>query len=76
MLLALISPHWLTITNNKGQRRLIDPQDYVRLEIETALTRKIRVIAILSDEAQMPGADELPATRARWSAGTRSRSTL
>jgi hypothetical protein len=38
--------------------------------------RKIRVIAILLDEAQMPGADELPATRARWSTGTRSRSTL
>jgi hypothetical protein len=37
VLLALISPHWLTITNNKGQRRLIDPGDYVRLAIETAL---------------------------------------
>jgi len=64
VLLALIGPQWLTITNKKGRRRLDDPEDYVRLEIETALTRKIRVIPILVDEAQMPGADELPATLA------------
>jgi multiple sugar transport system substrate-binding protein len=64
VLLALIGPTWLTITNKRGQRRLDDPEDYVRLEIETALTRKIRVIPILVDEAQMPGADELPATLA------------
>ncbi len=64
MLLALIGPEWLTITNKNGHRRLDDPEDYVRLEIETALTRKIRVIPILVDEAKMPGADELPPTLA------------
>jgi tetratricopeptide (TPR) repeat protein len=64
VLLALIGPQWLTITNNKGQRRLDDPEDHVRLEIETALTRMIPVIPILVDEAKMPGADELPATLA------------
>jgi TIR domain len=64
VLLALIGPQWLTITNKKGQRRLDDPKDYVRIEIETALNRKIRVIPILVDEAKMPGADELPPTLA------------
>jgi outer membrane protein assembly factor BamD (BamD/ComL family) len=64
VLLALIGPQWLTITNKQGQRRLDDPHDYVRLEIETAITRRIRVIPILVDEAQMPGADELPASLA------------
>jgi hypothetical protein len=64
VLLALIGPQWLTITDKKGQRRLDDPGDYVRVEIEAALTRKIRVIPILVDEARMPGADELPATLA------------
>jgi tetratricopeptide (TPR) repeat protein len=64
VLLTLIGPNWLTITNKKGQRRLDDPEDYVRIEIETALTRKIRVIPILVDEATMPGADELPPTLA------------
>ena len=64
VLLALIGPNWLTITNKKGQRRLDDPGDYVQVEIETAPLRKIRVIPILVDEARMPGADELPPTLA------------
>ena len=64
VLLALIGPQWLTITDENGQRRLDNPGDYVRLEIETALTRKIRVIPILVDDAQMPRVNELPATLA------------
>ena len=64
VLLALIGPQWLTITDENGQRRLDNPEDYVRLEIETALTRKIRVIPILVDDARMPRANELPATLA------------
>jgi hypothetical protein len=60
VLLVLIGPQWLTITDENGQRRLDDPGDWVRLEIETALNRKIRVIPILVDDAQMPRADELP----------------
>jgi multiple sugar transport system substrate-binding protein len=65
VLLALIGPQWLTITDEKTrQRRLDNPKDYVRLEIETALTRKIRVIPILVDDARMPDFDELPATLA------------
>jgi hypothetical protein len=64
VLLALIGPQWVTMPNKKGQRRLDDPEDYVRLEIETALTRKIPVIPILVNEARMPGADELPSTLA------------
>jgi hypothetical protein len=62
--LALIGPQWLTITDENGQRRLDNPADFVRLEIETALTRKIRVIPILVDEARIPRANELPPTLA------------
>src|ERR1700736_6285006 len=36
-LLAVIGKKWLTIKNKKGQRRLEDPEDYVRLEIAKAL---------------------------------------
>jgi len=60
VLLALIGPQWLTITDENGQRRLDNSEDYVRLEIETALTRKIRVIPILVDDARMPRVTELP----------------
>jgi len=64
VLLALIGPDWLTITDEEGRRRLDNPGDYVRLEIETALQRKIRVIPILVDPARMPRADQLPPTLA------------
>ena len=63
-LLALIGKEWLTITNETGQRRLDNPQDFVRLEIEAALTRKVRVIPILVQGARMPRADQLPSSLA------------
>jgi hypothetical protein len=64
VLLVLIGPQWLAISDENGHRRLDSPEDYVRLEIETALTRKIRVIPILVDEARIPRANELPRTLA------------
>ena len=60
VLLALIGDRWLTITNADGQRRLDNPEDFVRLEIETALARNVRVIPILVEGARMPQASELP----------------
>ena len=62
VLLALIGDEWLTAVDGKGQRRLDDPNDFVRLEIEAALSRNVRVIPLLVDGARMPRADELPAT--------------
>jgi hypothetical protein len=65
VLLALIGDEWLTITDADGRRRLDDPDDFVRVEIEAALTRNVRVIPILVDGARMPRAAELPARQAR-----------
>ena len=65
VLLALIGEQWLTITDEHGRRRLDDPDDFVRLEIEAALTRNVRVIPILVDGARMPRADELPPSLVR-----------
>ena len=62
VLLALIGPQWLTVSDAKGGRRIDDPADFVRLEVETALSRDdVRVIPILVDHARMPTAEELPA---------------
>ena len=60
VLLALIGDQWLAITDARGQRRLDNPDDFVRLEIEAALTRNVRVIPILVEGARLPRADELP----------------
>jgi hypothetical protein len=63
-LLAVIGPQWLTIAAEDGRRRLEDPNDFVRLEIEAALDRNVRVIPILIGSARMPRPDQLPASLA------------
>ena len=62
VMLAVIGKKWLSVTNSEGRRRLDDPADFVRLEIEVALVRNIRVIPVLVDGARMPHAAELPST--------------
>jgi len=60
VLIAVIGKQWLNATNDKHQRRLDDPKDYVRLEIQMALKRKIRVIPCLVGGATMPTQELLP----------------
>jgi TIR domain len=64
VLLALIGSQWVTITDEEGRRRLDDPGDFVRLEIEAALQRGVLVIPILVRGAKMPQARQLPASLA------------
>ena len=64
VLLALIGHQWLTMTDVNGRLRIDDPNDFVRLEIQAALTRNVRIIPILVDGAKMPHAEELPAALA------------
>ncbi len=60
-MLAVIGSQWLTITDDKGQRRLDNPGDFVRIELETALCRdSCLTIPVLVDNARMPAADDLP----------------
>jgi TIR domain len=64
VLLALIGDQWVSITDKTGNRRLDDPQDFVRVEIEAALSRGVRVIPILVGGTQMPDERELPPSMA------------
>ena len=59
-LLAVIGGQWSTMTDETGKRRLDDRDDSVRLEIEAALARNVRVIPVLVDGARMPRLEELP----------------
>jgi len=65
VLLALIGDRWLTIADAEGKRRIYDAEDFVRLEIEVALTRNVRIIPILVDGARMPRANNLPTSIAK-----------
>ena len=64
VLLALIGDEWLTVSDAGGRRRLDDPNDFVRLEVEAALSRNVRVIPVLVEGARMPHVEELPPTLA------------
>ena len=59
-LLAIIGKHWVTSADGENGRRLDDPNDFVRIEIEAALKRNVPVIPVLVDGAAMPQADQLP----------------
>jgi hypothetical protein len=60
IILVVIGPHWLEAKDENGARRLDNPDDFVVIEIATALARNIRVIPVLVDGARMPKAGELP----------------
>lgn len=62
VVLALIGKHWLSATDTDGRRRLDKPEDWVRLELESALNRAdVRVIPTLVGGADPPSSDDLPA---------------
>ncbi len=58
--LAIVGPDWVDICDDKGQRRLDDFNDPIRVEIETALRIDRRVIPLLVDNAQVPERDQVP----------------
>ena len=60
VLLALLGDRWLAATDAGGKRRLDNPADFVRIEIETALRRDIAVVPVLVGQAHMPHAVDLP----------------
>src|SRR5664279_1434528 len=64
VMLAIIGPRWADASNKAGQRRLEDPDDFVRIELEAALARDIPVVPVLVAHAPIPLASELPASLA------------
>ncbi|WP_298610011.1 TIR domain-containing protein [uncultured Thiothrix sp.] len=60
LMLALIGNEWLNVKNAQGLRRLDDPADFVRIEIEAALKQNIPVVPVLLEQARMPLEAELP----------------
>jgi hypothetical protein len=59
-MLAVIGPKWLDVKDDTGQRRLDNPEDFVRAEIAAALARNIPLIPVLIDGARVPKASDLP----------------
>lgn len=59
--LVMIGPNWLNAKDDAGKRRLDDPDDLVRVEVDTALrTEGLTVIPVLVNNAPIPSELELP----------------
>jgi streptogramin lyase len=56
----LIGRHWLEATDDEGNRRIDNPEDRHRREIETAINRRIRIFVALMEDAHMPRKKQLP----------------
>jgi TIR domain len=65
VLIVVIGRSWLSATDELGAPRLENPDDFVRLEVEVALERGLRVIPVLVDGAAMPRATGLPESIAK-----------
>jgi hypothetical protein len=62
VMVAMIGKGWLTALDDAGRPRLENPQDWVRLELESGLERgsRIPVIPVLLDNVPCPKPEELP----------------
>jgi hypothetical protein len=61
VLIVVMGPSWATVEDERGTARLADPEDFVRLEVETALRRPdVTPIPVLVAGARMPNREELP----------------
>lgn len=59
-LVVIIGKQWSDASDEHGKRRLDDPRDHLRVEIELALKRDILVIPVLVRGASMPDEESLP----------------
>jgi hypothetical protein len=66
VLLAVIGQHWIDASDDRGNRRLDNAQDYVRIEIESAMKQGKRVIPVLIGDAKMPAAEVLPESLSKF----------
>ena len=60
VLLAVIGPAWLDARTKTGERKLDRADDFVRIEIESALGQKKLIIPVLVNGAAMPSRSQLP----------------
>ena len=60
VVLVVIGPRWLTSVDASGRPRLAHDDDFVRIEVETALSRSVPVVPLLVLGAEMPRPDEVP----------------
>jgi len=70
VMLVVIGSKWAGITDTDGNKRLFDPGDFTRIEVETGLKRleqnKTAIFPVLINNVDMPSAGELPESLGRF----------
>ncbi len=56
----IIGRNFTKLKSNNGKKRIFEDEDWVRLEISTAISLKKKIFPILVDNAKMPKKSELP----------------
>jgi hypothetical protein len=59
ILLAIVGPGWLGAAEG-GLERIQEESDPVRVEVETALRRRVPIIPVLMGSTRMPSSEQLP----------------
>jgi hypothetical protein len=59
-MLVVIDQTWLTVSDERGRRRIDDPADFVHIEVATALKNDVIVMPVLVGSGTMPRAADLP----------------
>lgn len=62
LMIAVLGPEWLRMGDEYGIRRIDQPDDWVRREIETFLLAQKKIIPVLVRGAKKPPAGKLPAS--------------
>ena len=60
ILLAIVGPQWVGTSSDGSADRIQEESDPVRVEVETALRRRVPLIPILIGSTKMPSSDQLP----------------
>jgi hypothetical protein len=73
--LAVIGRRWADVVDVDGSRRLDNPNDWVRVEIESAQRLGKHIIPVLVDGAEMPRPEKLPDALQRFARRNAARLT-
>src|SRR6476620_2596195 len=60
VVLVMIGRDWRGTSDERGVPRMQKPGDYVRMEVATALGRKIKIVPVLSGNTPLSTRDDLP----------------
>jgi WD40 repeat protein len=60
ILLAIVGPQWVGVSSDGSADRIQEESDPVRVEVETALRRRVPLIPVLIGATKMPSSDQLP----------------